>query len=75
MKLCKIFIPKDNAQPVTEVESYTVSWLVSTSLVWKDYETFNKVFINKNDAEEFKKQLEESAKFIKTKIKTGIVRN
>jgi hypothetical protein len=36
---------------------------------------FNKAFIKEADAKEFKKQLEESASFIKTPITTKIVRN
>jgi hypothetical protein len=47
MNLFKLFIPKDKAQEVTELESWTVSWMVSTSIRWGEGKTFNKVFIKK----------------------------
>lgn len=75
MNLFKLFIPKEKARVVTELESWTVSWRVSTSLKWSETSVFNKVFIKEADAKEFKKQLEESASFIKIPIETEIVRN
>jgi hypothetical protein len=32
MNLFKLFIPKEKAQVITEVESWTVKWEVTTSL-------------------------------------------
>jgi len=71
MNLFKIFIPKDKAQEVTELESYTVTWKVLEG--WHNAKIiYHEVFIYKDDAEEFKKQLEESAKFIKAYISVSI---
>lgn len=75
MKLFKLFIPKEKSQVITELESWTVKWTVPTSIQWGEGKTYNKVFIKEEDAKEFKKQLEESASFIKTEITTKIVRN
>ena len=75
MNLFKLFIPKDNAQVVTELESWTVSWKVATSIGWGEGKVFNKAFIKEEDAKEFKKQLEAAADFINTPIKTEINRN
>lgn len=75
MKVFKLFIPKEKAQVITELESWTVSWKVATTIRWGDGKEFNKVFIKEIEAKEFKKQLEESASFIKTPIITEIVRN
>ena len=75
MKLFKLLIPKEKSQVVTELESWTVKWTVPTSIQWGEGKTYNKVFIKEEDAKEFKKQLEESASFIKTPIITKIVRN
>lgn len=64
-----IKIPKDNAQSVTELESWTVEWLS------KNYDGYSgnvkhnaKVFINDNEADEFIKQLKECSKFINADI-------
>ncbi len=75
MNVFKLFIPKEKAQAITELESWTVSWEVATSIRMGDGNVFNKVFIKEAEAKEFKKQLEKSASFIKTPIRTEIVRN
>ena len=75
MNLLKLFIPKENVQTVTELESWTVSWEVATSIRWGQAKVFNKAFIKEADAKEFKKQLEESARFMKTDVRTEIARN
>ena len=75
MNIFKIFIPKENAQEVTELESWTVSWKVATHLRWGEAKVFNKAFIDKDDANEFEKQLIESAKFLKTVIETDLIKN
>jgi hypothetical protein len=75
MNLFKLFIPKEKAQVVTELESWTVSWEVATSLMWGDSKVFNKVFIKQPDAKEFEKQLKESASFLNTPIRVEVVRN
>ena len=72
--LFKIKIPKDNAQEVTELESYTVSWSVLTG--WSNNtKCYNKCFVKIEDAKEFRKQLEESAKFINAYIETSLIKN
>lgn len=74
MNLFKILIPKEKAQEVTELESYTVTWYVKTG--WSDSTRRQaKVFIKKEDAKEFEKQLNESAKFIGCWISTDLSRN
>lgn len=74
MNIFKLFIPKENAQTVEELESYSVSWKYKTG--WSDsVEERHKVFIKKSDAEEFEKQLIESAKFIGCWIRTNLKRN
>lgn len=74
MNVFKLFIPKQNVQTVEELESYTVQWKVKRG--WSDEnKTYQKVFIHAHDAHEFKKQLEESAKFIGAWIKTELNKN
>ena len=58
MNLFKIKIPKNNAQKVTEVESFTVKWQVLTR-GWScdtSTKTMYKVFVNKKDAKRFRKK-------------------
>jgi len=74
MNVFKLLIPKEKAQVVEELESFTVSWQYKTG--WSgDVHTQHKVFIKKPDAEEFEKQLKESAKFIGCWIETKLKRN
>ena len=75
MKIFDIFIPKEKAQVIKELESWTVSWKVTTSIGYGHPEVFNKVFIKEEEAKEFRKQLQESASFIKTLISTEITKN
>ena len=75
MNIFKIFIPKENAQEVTELESWKVSWRIATSIRWGEPTVEYKCFIKEDEAKEFKKQLEESAKFIGTPIDTEMGRN
>lgn len=74
MNLFKLLIPKDNAQTVTELESWTVSWEFKTGWA-NDTKLLSKVFIKENDAHEFRKQLRESAKFIGCWIETNVYKN
>ena len=70
----KISIPKENAQTITELESYTVNWQYKTG--WSDSVANQfKVLASKEDAEEFVKQLQEAAKLIGCYIKTSISQN
>jgi len=63
MNLFKLFIPKEKAQVVTELESWSVTWYVKTG--WSnDSKRQAKSFIKDEDAKEFEKQLKESADFI-----------
>ena len=74
MNIFKIFIPKDNAQQITELESWTLKWEIQGN----GYETvkvFHKSFIYKKDAEEFEKQLKSSAKFLGTWVDTYLTKN
>ncbi len=76
MKLFRLKIPKQKAQEVRELESWTVSWEVPQSIMWvRQTITLNKCFIDKKEAKEFKKQLEESAKFIGFKVFPEIKKN
>lgn len=69
----KIKIPKNNAQEVAELESWTVSWKVRDR--GYEYIQFSKVFIKENEAKEYQKQLTESAKFCKAYIETKMYKN
>ena len=74
MGIFKIFIPKEKAQTVTEIESWTVTWWFKSG--WGDGEKErNKVFISLEDANKFEEQLKESAKFIGCYINTSLKRN
>jgi hypothetical protein len=74
MNLFKIFIPKEKAQQVTTLESWTVTWEVKQG--WSDKtDTYHKVFINEQDRDEFIKQLKESAQFIGAWIRVNMCRN
>lgn len=74
MNLFKLLIPKDKAQEVTELESWTVTWWVKKG--WGDSTIRQaKVFIDEDEAEEFRKQLRESARFIGCWINTKLSRN
>ncbi len=75
MRLLKLLIPKDKAQTIQELESWTISWKVQTDMIFGRAKTFNKVFVNEREADEFKKQLEQSAKFLKTVIETSKTKN
>lgn len=74
----EITIPVDNAQTVTELESWTVEWECYKDNSWSFYasKTHNaKVFIIEKDADEFVKQLHECSKFINTTIRTTKKKN
>ena len=74
MNLFKLLIPKEKAQGVIELESWTVTWYVKTG--WSnDTKRAAKVFIENQDAKEFEKQLMESARFIGCWIKTSCTHN
>jgi len=69
-KTKKITIPVNNAQSVTELESWTLEW-ESFKHDFSEYGTRvhnAKVFIKEEDMAEFKKQLEECAKFINSEV-------
>jgi len=73
-KTIEILIPKDNAQEVTVLESWTVSWEIKTG--WSNAtEKFYKCFVDEEEAKEFKKQLQECAKFINAWISTDLYKN
>jgi hypothetical protein len=76
-KTKKITIPQDNAQEITELESWTVKW---KSYV-HDFSTYGKekfnakVFIDEQEALEFEKQLNECAKFINSTVHVDLTKN
>lgn len=74
MNLFKLLIPKENTQEIQELESWTVTWQVYEGR-YMSYDKYSKVFVNKEHAKEFEKQLVESAKFIKAYIKTDLTKN
>jgi len=65
----KITIPKDNAQSVTVLESWTVEW---SSKAYNGYGSDirhnAKVFISEANKDKFVKQLKEASKFINAPI-------
>ena len=74
MNLIKLVLPKEKMQVVTELESWTVTWYVKTG--WSDNTKRQaKVFIKKEDAKEFERQLIEQAKFIGCWISTDMYKN
>lgn len=72
--LFKILIPKDNAQEVTELESWTLKWEIQAN-GYDRRKVFHKAFIDKDDALEFEKQLKSSAKFLGTWVNTYLTKN
>jgi hypothetical protein len=70
----KLLIPKDKAQTVTVLQSWTVQWEVLEG--WgDDVDIYHKSFVDKKDAQEFEKQLNESAAFINAYISTKLYEN
>ena len=69
-KTKKITIPVDNAQTVTELESWTIEWNSYKHNMgsYADKKHNAKVFIKESEADEFEKQLNESAKFINSTV-------
>lgn len=74
MNLFKLLIPKDKAQEVTELESFTLRWEIQGD-TYLSKKVYHKSFIKKEDAEEYSKQLKSSAKFLGTWVNTEITRN
>ena len=74
MNLLKLLIPTSKKQEVTEVESFTIDWKVRAD-IFKEWYKYHKVFVNKDEAKEFEKQLKMSAEFIGAEITTKFKRN
>lgn len=74
MNLLKLLIPKDKAQEVTELESYTLRWEIQAN-GYSSVKVQHKSFLKKGDAQEFEKQLESSADFLGTWVNTKITKN
>lgn len=74
MKLFKILIPKEKAQEVTELESWSLRWEIQAN-GYSSVRVQHKNFIDKEAAKEFEKQLKSSADFLGTWVKTEITRN
>jgi len=75
-------IPKENAQEVTIQESWRIEWYSYTSSRYEptlypypDSKFNAKVFPLEKDADEYKKQLEECAKFVNTTIVVKKIKN
>ena len=74
MNIFKLFIPKEKMQVVEELESWSVTWYVRTG--WSNNTKRKaKTFIKIEDAKEFKRQLEEQARFIGCWISVDLDRN
>lgn len=74
LNLRKLFIPKENAQVIRELQSWTVHWWVKTG--WSDNSKHAaKVFVSEAEADEFAKQITESAKFIGAWVKVSVKEN
>ena len=74
MNLFKIFMPKENAQTATELESWTVTWRIYSGWAGAT-DQHSKVFIKEDEAKEYRRQLEEQAKFVRCWIKTSMYKN
>lgn len=73
----KTKIPKDNVTKVTIPQSWTLKW-TSYKYCFSIYaeSKFNvKVFINKDEALEYEKQLKECAKFINSTVSIELTEN
>jgi hypothetical protein len=74
MILFKRLIPKNDAQEVTVLESFTLRWEIQAN-GYNDRKVFHKSFIVENDAKEYEKQLKSSARFLGTWVDTKIYKN
>jgi hypothetical protein len=74
MNIFKIFIPKNKAQQVTELESWTLQWKIQGN-GYSQVIVKHKAFIKREEADEFEKQLKSSANFLGTWVETKISRN
>lgn len=74
MNIFKIFIPKDKAQEVTELESWTIQWKTQGDTYGSTIVN-HKAFIKEEEAKEFEKQLIASAKFLNVWVKTNLFHN
>ncbi len=75
MNIFSIFIPKGRSKELKELESWTVSWKVATCLEFGEWVKYHKVFLSEGDARAFKAELEISADFLGTTIRTKIKKN
>lgn len=74
LNIFKTKIPKENQQEITELKSFTIKWTIWTRLSVSP-EVFHKVIIHEQEAKEFKKQLEECAKFLRTNVSVEMWQN
>ncbi len=74
MKIFKFLIPKDDAQEITELESFTLRWEIQGD-VYQRIIVKHKSFIKEDEAKEFEKQLKSSAEFLGTWVNTKYYRN
>jgi len=71
----KLSILTSETKEITELESWTVSWDIATSMRWGSPKTFNKCFINENEAMEFREILRNAARLLNTEISTSLTKN
>ena len=74
MKLFKRLIPKENAQEVTELQSWTLKWEIQGD-TYMEVKTFFKTFITVEEAKEYEKQLKSSSDLLRAWVKTSIYQN
>lgn len=74
MKLFKTKIPKEDAQEVTELQSWTLKWEIQGDM-YDTVKTFFKTFITLAEAKEYEKQLKSSSDLLRAWVKTSIYQN
>lgn len=70
----KKLIPKENSQEVTELESWTLKWVIQGN-TYNSTKVFHKCFICDTDAKEYEKQLKSAANLLGTWVDTSITKN
>jgi hypothetical protein len=77
LNLIKFLIPKKDERQLIEVESHTVTWTAfeEDCIGRGNAKQYHKVFVNKQDADDFAEKLKEAAKFVKTDVKVNVYKN
>jgi hypothetical protein len=74
MKLFKTKIPKEDAQEVTELQSWTLKWEIQGDM-YHTVKTFFKTFITLAEAKEYEKQLKVASDLLRAWVETSIYQN